>query len=1201
MQNYKSKLKNLICRKGAFFIRAALVFGVIGILAAPLFPSQAAIIRSLTDTLSDLKISQSSNHTVFFQTLTGVDATSDTITVSFEIGFNVSGLDYGDVDFSHGPTTGTETEETLAAVAAAGTWGASFSGQTLTLSAPTDAGGSEVAASDFVVIEIGTNATTGSQGDTPIANPSSTGSYRVFIGGTFGDEGRAAVSIVSDSQVAVSATITTGAAEGGGGGPPPPPPPPPPPDVTPPTISNIVVTDITQTSVRIIWTTNEAANSRIEYGPTASYGGSAGDLGTYVYNHNVVLGALAPGTLYHFRVLSSDPSGNQGSSGDNTFTTSSGVDITPPIISNIAVIDITGLRATVTWNTDEPATSAVEYGITLAYGTVVSDTSLVTNHSVTIIGLSSETLYHFRVRSEDASVNENVSDDGAFTTLDITPPVISNIAVSDITETSARITWDTDEPATSQVEYGTSAAYGSSVNNDSLVTSHSLSLVGLTGGILYHFRIGGSDANGNAALSSDQTFRTAPDLTPPPNVNNFQVISTTDTSITLAWDPPASSDYRGVKIRMSTSDYPANIFAGVGVYDGNGTSLTVGGLAPGTTYYFTAFAYDAVRNYASGALATGTTLTAPPLPPPPEEVPPPEGVTPPPPEEVPPVGVPPITVPPEEKVTIDILHLLVSGRKLELPVVDETVRGLRGLAITVSVSADSFRKEISRIILNVGASSYLLERNLAGDAFEAGFILPNESARLTAALIINYEDGASDSVSFVFLIEDYGTVYEISRGVRTPVPGAEVILYSHDGEVTTWEATFYNQLNPLVVGADGSFAFLVPSGNYHLEAAKAGYRRGESPVFEISDIIVNREIEIFRIPPSFSEVIKPGAPLAENIIAVARNIGEKTVFARKVAEQEVKKVVDNVKVEKVNEVVAAPAIVTVALVNVTAAVSLTQILAYLQFLFTQPFLLLEKKKRKGWGVVYNALSKLPIDLAIVRLVDTKTGKPVATRVTDKEGRYAFIVSIGAYKIEVTKSGFIFPTSVLKSEKEDVGFAEIYHGEDVAVGETNATITANIPLDPLEAPALPRQLIIRKYLRKLNHLIAVSGIILSLFSFVITPKPLFAFFVVLQIAMYLLFRKLSKIGKPKSWGIVYDEATQHPLRFAIARIFETKYNKLLETQVTDGRGRYSFLVGRNKYYVTYEKNGYEKKQTEEIDFAASEKPEIVAKDVGLKKL
>ncbi|MGH8246589.1 MAG: GDSL-type esterase/lipase family protein, partial [Gammaproteobacteria bacterium] len=92
---------------------------------------------------------------------------------------------------------------------------------------------------------------------------------------------------------------------------------------------------------------------------------------------------------------------------------------------------------------------------------------------------------------------------------DTTPPVISAVTVSNVTDTTATITWTTDEPATSQVEYGPTTNYGWLRPIDpTLVTSHSVTLVGLSPGVLYHFRVFSRDGPGNTATSSDSTFTT---------------------------------------------------------------------------------------------------------------------------------------------------------------------------------------------------------------------------------------------------------------------------------------------------------------------------------------------------------------------------------------------------------------------------------------------------------------------------------------------------------------------------------------------------------------------------------------------------------------------------------------------------------------------------------------------------------------------
>ncbi len=101
---------------------------------------------------------------------------------------------------------------------------------------------------------------------------------------------------------------------------------------------------------------------------------------------------------------------------------------------------------------------------------------------------------------------------------DTTPPVISAVNASSITASGASITWTTNEPATSQVDYGPTTSYGQATPLDSTkVTSHIVALSGLSASTLYHYRVRSKDAAGNEAVSSDYTFTTAPppDTTPP--------------------------------------------------------------------------------------------------------------------------------------------------------------------------------------------------------------------------------------------------------------------------------------------------------------------------------------------------------------------------------------------------------------------------------------------------------------------------------------------------------------------------------------------------------------------------------------------------------------------------------------------------------------------------------------------------------------
>ena len=176
-----------------------------------------------------------------------------------------------------------------------------------------------------------------------------------------------------------------------------------------------------------------------------------------------------------------------------------------PVISNVQVANITNNSATVTWTTNVPASSRVEYGLTAGYGLLSPLLpGPTTSHSVTLTGLSPKTLYHFRVISSDAD-GTNMSGDFTFSTSG--PPTLSNIVASP-TATTATITWTTDTPSNSRVFYGPTAGYGSQSPLDpSEVTSHSVTITGLSPETLYHFKVVSANPYGSAE-SGDLTFTT---------------------------------------------------------------------------------------------------------------------------------------------------------------------------------------------------------------------------------------------------------------------------------------------------------------------------------------------------------------------------------------------------------------------------------------------------------------------------------------------------------------------------------------------------------------------------------------------------------------------------------------------------------------------------------------------------------------------
>jgi len=335
------------------------------------------------------------------------------------------------------------------------------------------------------------------------------------------------------------------------------------------TLNDVIISGLsatpTATTATVAWATNISADSEVHYSENASLSSGVmteSDI-SLVMNHSIGITGLNPSTTYYYKVVSA-----VGAASDESaifsFATSATVDTISPTITNVLASGISAGEVLITWDTDEAADTNLEIGLASdlsnAVMQTVTDVGGVLHHSMSVTGLNSDTTYYFLVHSSDMAANASAySIIGNVLTLDTIGPIVANVSVRAYKNCSI-INWDTNEPATSEVQYGFDASYGLVGNdfNTSLKTSHEVLLTGLTENVGYHFNIHSQDVGGNIVAVFDRMFATHASRD-----DSLAVYATTDGSI------PTVNNYGhraiGVPLNIAiNTDTSVQIFASDG-------------------------------------------------------------------------------------------------------------------------------------------------------------------------------------------------------------------------------------------------------------------------------------------------------------------------------------------------------------------------------------------------------------------------------------------------------------------------------------------------------------------------------------------------------------------------------------------------------------------------------------------------------------
>lgn len=394
---------------------------------------------------------------------------------------------------------------------------------------------------------------------------------------------------------------------------------------------------------------------------------------------SLTVGSLSP-AVYYFAIRAEDDADNM-SSVSNSPQTVPQVDVTRPApVTNLAASGNTpGLvegQIQLTWTAvgddslsgtvsgyefryqpGQPITafnwsnasvlqpSQILFGPSLA-PPLAQDTLLARN-------LTPGAILYFACKAVDDHANESAVSNSPSDTVqvDVTPPAAVTLqAITGPTEGTLKARWTavgddslsggpaqqydlryrTTGPITTEAAFQAATQAPDEPTPSAPGALDSLVISGLPPDVVHYIALKVKDDAGNwSGLSNSPGAASGPDVTPPPDVLAFTV-QPGDTTLSLAWTPPVSSDYKGVLIgrRMgqpvNTNPVP-RVDYGVGdplpdgastvVYIGSGIGWSDTSVVNGSTYHYRAYSYDLAWNYSEGRQASGTPAdTTPPAP-----------------------------------------------------------------------------------------------------------------------------------------------------------------------------------------------------------------------------------------------------------------------------------------------------------------------------------------------------------------------------------------------------------------------------------------------------------------------------------------------------------------------------------------------------------------------------------------------------------
>ncbi len=399
-------------------------------------------------------------------------------------------------------------------------------------------------------------------------------------------------------------------------------------DLTAPSVTNGPISqNVTNSTARIVWTTDEASTSRVFFtsgGPEQSTTLDS----SLVLDHVVGLANLSGSTTYNYYAVSIDDSNNSGrypSAGYFSFQTLGGGGVPALTISNVQSGNINDNSARITWTTSNAGNTVVRYSLDsnditgngTNYSVVAPGGAQLntTAHTGELTSLTAGQDYYFNVRTTDtygqiavAGVDETYK----FTTTNVNTLPVATWVNQQSYPTSGVVQYSSNETCTGFLHYATKTYYDANLAFTGIVTgtvgvSFTTAITGLSQNTRYKYQIRVMDSDGNIGFEPGQTVRSLDTIDNTAPILSNIVSGALPEQLSFNWSTNELSD-TVVRIGNGTIGSP-NYFTGGTGNNGNNVlshNISLSGFTPSTSYVFELSSKDIFNNT---GFYTGTVST----------------------------------------------------------------------------------------------------------------------------------------------------------------------------------------------------------------------------------------------------------------------------------------------------------------------------------------------------------------------------------------------------------------------------------------------------------------------------------------------------------------------------------------------------------------------------------------------------------------